>query len=81
VGGLRRGRRVVPYWVSNAATATEGAPAHDLTVWLRGIDEPFRLALPEAEVRRVLARWGEQARSGEAELRVGDQRRTAAPPR
>ena len=53
-------------------TATEGAPAHDLTVWVRGIAEPFRVALPEAEVRRVLALWGERARMGGAELRVQD---------
>jgi hypothetical protein len=53
-------------------SAAEGSPAHDLTVWVKGIDEPFRVALPEAEVRRVLALWGAQARAGEAELRVGD---------
>jgi hypothetical protein len=39
-------------------TATEGAPAHDLTVWVEGIAEPFRLTLPDAEVRRGLALWG-----------------------
>ena len=53
-------------------TAAEGAPAHDLTVWVRGIDEPFRVALPDEEVRRVLALWGERARTGGAELRVRD---------
>jgi hypothetical protein len=53
-------------------TAAEGAPAHELTVWLKGVAEPFRVALPEAAVRRVLARWGERARAGGAELRVGD---------
>jgi hypothetical protein len=53
-------------------TAVEGATTHDLTVWVRGIAEPFRVALPEAEVRRVLALWGERARAGGAELRVQD---------
>jgi hypothetical protein len=53
-------------------TAAEGAPAHDLTVWLKGIDEPFRVVLPEAEVRRVLALWGDRAVAGGAELRVAD---------
>ena len=53
-------------------TATEGAPAQGLTVWVRGIAEPFRVALPEAEVRRVLALWGARARTGGAELRVQD---------
>ena len=52
-------------------TATEGAPAHGLTVWVRGIAAPFRVALPAAEVRRVLALWGEQARTGGAELEIG----------
>jgi hypothetical protein len=53
-------------------TAAEGAPAHDLTVWLAGIEAPFRVALPAAETRRVLALWGAKARTGEAELRVED---------
>jgi hypothetical protein len=52
--------------------AREGAPLHDLTVWFLGVAEPIRVALPEAAVRRVLARWGERARAGGAELRVGD---------
>jgi hypothetical protein len=50
--------------------AAEGAPAHALTVWVRGIAAPFRVALPDAEVRRVVALWGERARTGGAELRV-----------
>jgi hypothetical protein len=53
-------------------TAAEGAPAHDLTVWVKGIAEPFRLALPEAEVRRVMALWGDRALAGAAELHVAD---------
>jgi hypothetical protein len=53
-------------------TAAEGAASHALTVWLQGVEEPFRVALPEAEVRRVLALWGTAARAGEGELRVGD---------
>jgi hypothetical protein len=52
--------------------ADEGAPAHDLTVWIKGFAEPFRVALPEAEVRRVLALWGDRVLAGEAELRVAD---------
>ena len=53
-------------------TAVEGAPTHDLTVWVRGIAAPFRVALPDDEVRRVVALWGETARAGGAELRVQD---------
>ena len=52
--------------------AAEGAAQHDLTVWVRGIAAPFRVALPDAEVRRVLALWGEQARTGGAELEIGE---------
>jgi hypothetical protein len=52
--------------------AVEGAAQHDLTVWVKGVAEPFRVALPEAEVRRVMALWGERARAGGAELRVSD---------
>ena len=52
--------------------AAEGAAQHDLTVWVRGIAAPFRVALPDAEVRRVLALWGEQARTGGAELAIGE---------
>jgi hypothetical protein len=55
-----------------ALAAMEGAPGHALTVWLRGVAEPFRGVLPAAETRRVLALWGEQARAGRAELWVAD---------
>jgi hypothetical protein len=53
-------------------TATAGAPAHHLTVWVQGIAAPFRVALPAAAGRRVLALWGDRARTGGAELRVQD---------
>jgi hypothetical protein len=68
--GAARGLTVTP--ARAELTAAEGAPAHDLTVWLTGIAAPFRVALPAAETRRVLALWGGKARTGEAELRVGD---------
>jgi hypothetical protein len=52
--------------------AVEGAAAHAVTVWLKGVPRPFRVALPDADVRRVLALWCAQALDGGGELRVAD---------
>jgi hypothetical protein len=47
-----------------------------IVIWTRRLTYDVlsapELALPEAEVRRVLALWGERARTGGAELRVQD---------
>lgn len=53
-------------------TAVEGVAAHALTVWLKDIAEPFRIALPDADVRRAMALWCADALAGGGELRVAD---------
>jgi hypothetical protein len=46
--------------------AAEGAAQHDLTVWVRGIAAPFRVALPAAVVRLERDRLSIQAANGTA---------------